>query len=233
MREFTNLAWPTSPYSSAHRPIPRRTRLLTGIAIGNQTWATVHVPLQPGRLHSVDTACLGIHAAHQEDPLDPGIWQVLDRILLAGRIQATALAGLDLPTGLAHVRDRLEEHTLRVPGAHSLIVEWPAPTAGPVPRASGARAQLLELSAADLPPGAAALLAQNPPPTQGSVDQVVADAVAHAAAIALAGAVWAGCYLLSEDLDLRQMLDIAIGDQLPVRDLFPHTGSVSTGTDEE
>lgn len=229
IREVTNLAWPQSTYSSAHRPISTPTRLLTGLWIGPQGWAAVHLPLHRTRTLDAATARLGIQATgHHRSPTiddtdtngdiagDPHLWAGLDRLLLAARRQAIAVAGLQLAVPLQRAHQHLAHAGARAPGIASLLPEWPNPSPAP-PDPVTARARLLELAHADLPDAAAALLARHtatPRRTPRTGTHDMAAGVAAAAAAALAAATWISAYDLDENLDLAVLLEDTIGDQL-------------------
>ncbi|GAB4077535.1 hypothetical protein GCM10028781_23010 [Nostocoides australiense] len=225
VREVTNLAWPQSPYSSAHRPIPTATRLLTGLWISPSGWAAVHLPLHRTRILDAATARLGIQAAAlpdasaREDLAEAGahLWSCLDRLLLAARRQAVAVAGIHLAVPLQRVHQHLARTAVRAPGIASLLPEWPTPTYAP-PEAEVARARLLELADADLPQAAADLIARYATTPRGwsgaGAHHEAAAGVEAAAAVALAAASWIGAYRELERLDFTAVLEEAIGDQL-------------------
>jgi hypothetical protein len=227
MREVTNLAWPASPYSSTHRPIATPTRLLTGLWIGTHAWAAVHLPVHRTRALDAAAARIGVHAVGVDDATRVDGWRILDRLLLSGRRQAVAIAGLDLRPNLDHVHERLGADGARAPGIAALLPDWPDPTPAP-PAAQAARAQLLDLAAAQLPRDAWDLLgrytvAAAVPPSG------LPSAVTTATVIALAAAVWTERYVLPEDLNLAALLGAAIGDQLT----FQQTGADPLAAGEE
>jgi len=218
MREVSNLAWPASPYSSAHRPIHRHVHLLTGLAIGPTGWAAVHLPTHRTRTLTAADARFGIHAAITDEALNPsahgGAWVVLDRLILAARRQAAAIAAHSLVKSLT----RLTRHPCPVdvsyPGIASLLPEWPE--CGRLPTSTGpSRAQLIELDGLILYARSAALLSAYPDPQPTSdADDCLAALVTRAAVTALVAAQATGRYDLSADLDLPELLDTAAGDLL-------------------
>jgi hypothetical protein len=230
MREVTNLAWPQAAYSTKHRPIQQEIRLLTGLAIGAEGWAAVHLPVHRTRTLTLTGARLGIHAVHQPDegparsPMPPDVagWLVLDRLLLAARRQATAIAGDDSREDLARVVRLIAAGGLgSAPGLSTLLPEWPS--VGSVPaRATASRAQLIELQGQALPPGAA-VLAQYPTPHLGwgTGEEYLIAMIAAATAVALAAAELTGRYSLTGRFAVPDLLDSAAGDLLPFADLEP------------
>jgi hypothetical protein len=231
MREVTNLAWPTSPYSSTHRPISTPTRLLTGLWIGAHAWAAVHLPVHRTRALDAAAARIGVHAVAVDETTNVDGWRILDRLLLASRRQAVAIAGLDLRPNLHNAQECLAADSVRAPGIGALLPEWPDPTPAP-PAARAARAQLLELAAAQLPAGASDLLGRYTSPTSAAVPASpsgLSPAVTAATAIALTAAVWTARYVLPKDLSLGELLDAAIGDQLT----FRQTGADPVAAGEE
>lgn len=235
MREVTNLAWPASPYSSAHRPIARPTRLLTGLSISRNAWAAVHLPVHRTRTPNAAAARLGVHAVQLDPGDDPAGWQVLDRLLLAARRRAVAIAGLNLHAGLDHARTSLADAGTHHPGLGALLPEWPTPTPA-APGAGADRAQLLELAQADLPAQAAATLTRyHQPldqPSHQPVDpdpgpELLPSLVTAAATVALTAATWTDRYTLGDDPPLTVLLDDTIGDQL----VFDRSGADAPAED--
>jgi hypothetical protein len=215
MREVSNLGWPASPYSCAHRPAQRHQLLLTGLAIGSGGWAVAHLPVHRTRTLGTAEIRFGIHAV-----LDPGGavgWLILEKVLLAAHRQAVALAGDRLKDRLNAVSARMDVPGLPCPGIRALDAEWPPPGAV-LTKASAGRAQLIELDGLALPPAAGSLLAQYPVPAgQGrDEDPYLAGLVASAAAISLAAAALTGRHTIDAGVDLPPLLDAAAGDLLPL-----------------
>jgi hypothetical protein len=243
MREFTNLAWPASPYSTAHRPVQRPMRLLTGLAIGASGWAAVHLPAHRTRTLDAAQARLGIHAVLlprsgiadgtvTPDSVSAEVsgWLVLDRLLLAARRQAAAIAGDGLGEDLARVAHRVTTCGYAdCPGVAALLPEWPAYGSTPA-RAVTGHAQLLELDSISLADPAAKVLARYAHPElkingteDGPDDGYLTALVARAAAIALAAASVNHQYNLDPSLNVLTLLDVAAGDLLAFTDAIDIT----------
>lgn len=274
MHEISSLTWPTAPYSSAHRPIQRTTHLLTGLALqlpstavcpGNRRpasaiapdapaqpvgWAVVHVPVHRTRTIEAAAARFGIHAAVSEGANDVGeCWLSLDKILLAGRRQAVALAGLDLRADVQSVSRQLQVHAgHRGTGVTALLSDL-AVTSDGVRRRRQA-AELIDLAEIALSEPARNLLERHParvpaaPAARTGARAGVRDRrvmedrsnrrlaalVAHAAAVALAAAGATDRYVLRAEVDLLSALDAEAGDLLPFRELAPsYAGGHDTG----
>lgn len=253
MREVSSLAWPASPYTSAHRPIARHQLLLTGVVIGADGWAAVHLPVHRTRTMSAATVAVGVHAVLIDDlapstgeaelgeqarvvgsgDSDAGGWLILDRLLLAARRQAAAVAGDGLGPHLDTVWARLHEAGHAAAGIGSLRREWPAPGQAPA-RATAGRAQLLELEGQALPGPAEILVQEYPVPTATgtragpAAQRYLIELVAAAAAVALAGAAASGRYDLGAGVDLPWLLDAAAGDLLAFTDLSSDTNTGTT-----
>lgn len=234
MREITTLSWPTAPYSTAHRPVQRTTRLLTGIAVSAPAdhdpphvlagWALAHIPVHRTRALPASGSRVGVHAAVESAPGEPRCWAVLDQVLLAGRRQAVALAAVDLTGTLERAVRRARRAGARPGrGLASLLDD----SGGPAP----GTATLLDLDPSTVDDGCRALLSAHPlrgwtdiHPHASSQDPMLrflAGMITHATAVAWAAGALTGRLELKVGPDghaaaddLLAVLDQEAGDVL-------------------
>ena len=150
MSDVSTLAWPASPYTSAHRPIRRRGRLLTGLALAPPStlgspgggWAVAHLRTHPTRALDIPSTGvqIGLQVITCQDDALRG-WQVLDRLLRAARRQAAAVAGAALGPPLKTLCEHLRHLQSPAPGITALATTWSDP---PLPSAH--LAELIELT---------------------------------------------------------------------------------------
>ena len=135
MREFTNLAWPETPFGADQRPFGHHTDMLAACTVdwaarpgdGPLPVASAMVYLRvrrhgPARRIGEDTLSIGFRTAVVEDPAEvPDLLMLTDRALTRARRQAVILAGHLLRTELARM-NTLSAVPLR--GAAGVLAAW-------------------------------------------------------------------------------------------------------------
>jgi hypothetical protein len=135
MRDFTNLAWPETPFGADQRPFGRRVHMLTAIdvawgrysdadALVPRCSSVVYLRVHPAQQLTVKPATLpiGFRATVLDASADlDHVLGVLDRALVRARRHAFMLAGRQLGAHLA----RLDElSTCNRPGIEALLHAW-------------------------------------------------------------------------------------------------------------